>query len=220
MTERASTRSIRPSTVVTRSARSRSAMTAVLDPAAFEALQRPQRRPARRSSRPTRSSAAILADLEKRSEVQVLMVQGPPEEAKRLAEKFPGFDLVVATSDFDDPDERPRRSTAARPCWSTSARRGSTSASSASSRARRRAPSSAPGARRPGLPPGRADAEADRRDVSAEAQRRRAWSRTSPGAPTAGPPGATYVGAEACQACHPKTFEKWTTTKHAKAFEP
>jgi len=32
-------------------------------------------------------------------------------------------------------------------------------------------------------------------------------------------PGATYVGAETCQACHPKTFEKWATTKHAKAYD-
>ncbi len=33
-------------------------------------------------------------------------------------------------------------------------------------------------------------------------------------------PGASYIGAQACQACHPKTYEKWTTTKHARAFEP
>ena len=35
----------------------------------------------------------------------------------------------------------------------------------------------------------------------------------------AGPVGATYVGAEACQACHPKTFEKWASTKHARAYD-
>ncbi len=33
------------------------------------------------------------------------------------------------------------------------------------------------------------------------------------------PPGAKYVGAQACQECHPRTFEKWTTTKHARAYD-
>ena len=33
-------------------------------------------------------------------------------------------------------------------------------------------------------------------------------------------PGATYLGAQACQACHPRTFEKWQSTKHARAYEP
>ena len=29
------------------------------------------------------------------------------------------------------------------------------------------------------------------------------------------PPGATFVGAETCKSCHPNTFAKWATTKHA-----
>jgi hypothetical protein len=31
--------------------------------------------------------------------------------------------------------------------------------------------------------------------------------------------GATYVGAENCKSCHPNTFMKWSTTKHAQAYE-
>ena len=35
-----------------------------------------------------------------------------------------------------------------------------------------------------------------------------------------GAPGATYAGAESCRGCHPKTFAKWSSTKHARAYEP
>jgi hypothetical protein len=30
--------------------------------------------------------------------------------------------------------------------------------------------------------------------------------------------GAIYVGAETCKQCHPNTYMKWSTTKHAQAF--
>jgi hypothetical protein len=33
-----------------------------------------------------------------------------------------------------------------------------------------------------------------------------------------GTAGATYVGAETCKQCHPNTYAKWSTTKHAQAF--
>ena len=45
----------------------------------------------------------MLADLEKTSDFQVLLVQGPSALAKQLGEAFPGFDVVVATSDVADP---------------------------------------------------------------------------------------------------------------------
>ncbi len=50
--------------------------------------------------------AAVFAELDAKSDYQVLMVQGPPELAKRLAEAYPGFDIVIATSEFDDPINR------------------------------------------------------------------------------------------------------------------
>ena len=34
-----------------------------------------------------------------------------------------------------------------------------------------------------------------------------------------GAPGATFVGAENCESCHPKTYEKWASTKHAETFD-
>ena len=44
----------------------------------------------------------VLADLESKSDYQVLLVQAKPELAKQLALANPGFDVVVATSQFDD----------------------------------------------------------------------------------------------------------------------
>ena len=35
---------------------------------------------------------------------------------------------------------------------------------------------------------------------------------------TGGTAGATFVGAETCKRCHPNTYMKWSTTKHAQAF--
>ncbi len=52
----------------------------------------------------------MLADLETKSDFQVLMVQGPPELAKKLGLAHPGFDIVVSTSSLDDvldPDPEP-----------------------------------------------------------------------------------------------------------------
>jgi hypothetical protein len=32
------------------------------------------------------------------------------------------------------------------------------------------------------------------------------------------PEGATYAGAETCRACHPNTYNKWASSKHAQGF--
>ena len=53
--------------------------------------------------RPSDVLPGVLAELETKSDYQVLMVQGPPALAKSLAEAYPGFDIVVATSEYLDP---------------------------------------------------------------------------------------------------------------------
>ncbi len=50
---------------------------------------------------------AVLADLEKSSQVQVLMVQGPRDEGIKLAKQFPGFDVVVTTAKLPEPADKP-----------------------------------------------------------------------------------------------------------------
>ena len=79
-------------------------VTAVIDPDSLRKLVDPDQDallPA--IKRPEEVLPAVLADLEPKSDYQVLMVQGPPSMAKRLAEAYPGFDIVVATAEFPDP---------------------------------------------------------------------------------------------------------------------
>ena len=78
-------------------------VTAVIDPESLQKLNDPDKDALLAGrSRPRRGLAGRPADLEAKSDYQVLMVQGTPELAQRLARAFPGFDIVVATSQSDD----------------------------------------------------------------------------------------------------------------------
>ena len=78
-------------------------VTAVIDPEALNKLSDPDKDSIfPKVKRPDEVLAGVLAELEPKSDYQVLMVQGPPALAKRLAEAYPGFDIVVATSEYDD----------------------------------------------------------------------------------------------------------------------
>ena len=107
----------------------------MIDPEAPQEADRP--RQGQRSSptvkRPDEVLPGVLAELEPKSDYQVLMVQGPPALAKRLAMAYPGFDIVVSTSEFVDVlDHEPERLNGGKTMLVTSARRGSMSASSGS----------------------------------------------------------------------------------------
>ena len=80
-------------------------VTAVIDPDLLERLNDPdkvQLLPKDSIKRPDDVLPAVVADLESRSDFQVLMVQGKPDLARSLAKAFPGFDVVVSTSASDD----------------------------------------------------------------------------------------------------------------------
>ena len=82
-------------------------VTAVVDPEAIAKLNDPDKAELLAVvQRPDDVLGKALAGMEGKSEYQVLMVQGPPELAKRLATAYPGFDVVVATSQFADPLDR------------------------------------------------------------------------------------------------------------------
>ena len=84
-------------------------ITAVLDPETLERLADPAKAALLPEVKtPEEVLPGILADLEKDTEVQVLMVQGPPDLARTLGEKFPGFDVVVGTSQFDPAEDAER----------------------------------------------------------------------------------------------------------------
>jgi hypothetical protein len=196
-------------------------ITAVLDPASFRELQNADPTLLAVKS-PDEVIPGVLAELTKSAQVRVLMVQGPHEEAKRLAEKFPGFDLVVGTSKFEDPDEHAETINGGKTLLVNNIGKkgkyvgvvGFFPGQSPMLQFRRQ-PLDSRNFRQ---------AEPMRKLIDETYQQRlkdegvvETFTRFANGQ---GPPGATYIGAQACQTCHPKTYEKWTTTKHAKAFEP
>ena len=210
---------IRPSTILV-DGPVRVGVTAVIDPAVFNALADPDRTSLLTIRTPEEALPAVLTKLEQESAIQVLMVQGTPDEAKRLAGLFPGFDLVVSTSEFEDPDERPMMLNDGKTTLINVGRKGKYAGVV-------------------GLFPGRSPAvEFHLQPLEGksftEAEPMRVlidenfpsflkamgvvenYPRT---ANTAYPAGARYVGAESCQSCHPKTFAKWSSTKHAHAYD-
>ena len=195
-------------------------VTAVIEPAAFEALADPDKAALLAIRPPDEALPAVLAQLEKDAAIQVLMVQGTPAEAKRLAGRFPGFDLVVSTAEFEDPDERPEVVNDGKTTLINVGKKGKYAGVV-------------------GLFPGREPAvefhlQALEGKSFVEAEPMRAliddnfpamlkavgvvenYPRT---ANTAYPAGAAYAGAESCRSCHPKTFAKWASTKHAHAYD-
>jgi hypothetical protein len=80
-------------------------LTAVIDPQSLKNLNDSDKDtflPPQKWKGPDAVLPGILADLESKSDFQVLLVQGSPDLAKSLALANPGFDIVVATSNFDD----------------------------------------------------------------------------------------------------------------------
>lgn len=197
-------------------------ITAVLDPEALDKLGDPAKdvllpvvMP------PDQALRQVLPELEKGTDTQVLLVQGPPELAKKLAEQFPAFDIVVATSPFDPPDEAERLNDG-RTMLVTVGHKGQYVGVV-------------------GLYPGddpkqkfryqritlntRYDGPSEPmrkliEDDLQEMLKQRGVVENFPRRDfVGGTTGATFVGAESCKTCHPKTFAKWASTKHAHAFE-
>ena len=196
-------------------------VTAVVDPEAIAQLNDPDKTELMPVvQRPDDVLGAALAAMEGKSEYQVLMVQGPPEQAKRLATAYPGFDVVVSTSQFADPLERePLMLNGGKTMLVTVGRRG----------------------KYVGVVGFFADAAQKMRFYSVTLDHKYNGPATEmkkviedeyrnmlKGAGvvesfprhdyTGGTAGATYVGAETCRQCHPNTYMKWSTTKHAQAF--
>ena len=181
--------------------------------------QRSRQGAARRagSKRPGDVLPGVLAELEPKTDYQVLMVQGPPELARSLAEAYPGFDVVVATSEYadrsgHDPDTLNGGKTLLIQVGQKGKYVGVVGLYPRESERMKLL------ARDPGHPvrrPRDRDEEADRGRVPRHPPPDRRWSRTSRGAtsstasrvrPTSGP--------RTCKSCHPNTYMKWSTTKH------
>ncbi len=165
--------------------------------------------------------AGVLAKLESTSDLQVLMVQGPPELAKKLGEAFPGFDVVVSTSIYADPTDKPEM-----------INHGATQLVTVGQKGKyvgviglfKPTTGKAPATRyqRVSLIGRNKNAEPMRVLIDEEMQAQfKALGLVEKFVrrPNGRAPGATYVGAEGCKSCHPNTFARWASTDHAKAYE-
>ncbi len=197
-------------------------VTAVIDPKALESLNDPDKGlVTEKLKRPSDVLPGVLAELEPKSDYQVLMVQGPPALAKSLAEAYPGFDIVVATSEYLDPlKPDPEMLNGGKTMLVTVGHRGKKVGVfgfyPGESERQRYYPVTL-GTRYDGPATAMKKLiEDDYRNFLRQMQvvenipRRDYVSSVS---------GATFVGVNNCKSCHPNTYLKWSTTKHAQAFE-
>jgi hypothetical protein len=197
-------------------------VTAVIDPQALETLNDPDKDLLTAGlKRPGDVLPGVLAELEPKSDYQVLMVQGPPELARSLATAYPGFDVVVSTSEYDDVQfHDPEWLNGGRTLLVKVGHKGKYVGVV-------------------GLYPGKSERLRyqlvtlnDRYDGPATAMkklirdeyrdtlRQMAIVEIFPRHDYVnGVTGATYVGADNCKSCHPKTYKFWSTTKHAHAYQ-
>jgi hypothetical protein len=171
--------------------------------------------------RPEDVLPAVLAALEAKSDFQVLMVQGPPALAKQLGEAYPGFDVVVATSETVDPlNHEPEPLNGGKTLLVSIGKKGKYVGALGFF------PSETPRVRFElvtldkrfdgGGAPMKKLIEDDYRGMLKVAKTVENYGKRNF---IGGAPGAAFVGAATCKECHPKTFAFWSGTKHAGAFE-
>lgn len=194
-------------------------VTAVIDPQRLDALQDPDKEALLPEVKPAEDVLGpILADLEEKTDYQILLVQGEPQEAERLAAAFPGFEIVVGASSLVDPEADPKMLNDGKTMLVNVGRRGKYVGAVGVFDGD------------PGLRYARItlDERYDSRDneikriIEDEYRGMLKAVGTVENFPrhdyVDGAPGAKFVGAESCRDCHPNTYLKWESTKHATAF--
>src|SRR5262249_52039696 len=144
------------------------------------------------------------------------MVQGPPALAKQLAEAYPGFDIVVSTSEFDDPlTQEPERLNGGKTSLVAVGKKGKYVGvfgfyPNESERLRYYRVILNDRYDGPGKPMKTLIQDEYRQMLKAagvvENYQRHDFVN--------GAPGATFVGAANCKSCHRLTYAKWSTTWH------
>lgn len=194
-------------------------VTAVMSPESFNKLVDPARDALLTLKTPEEVLPAVLADLEKTSQIQVLMVQGPRDDGLKLAKQFPGFDVVVTTAKLPEPTEKPEYANDGKTLIVDAGQKGKYIV----------ALGLYPGNpmkiqySRFGLNSRLKNAEPMRVLIDEEYQSILKSvglvTNFNRKANVEGAPGATYVGAYNCKVCHPNTFQKWSNSKHSHAYE-
>jgi hypothetical protein len=197
-------------------------VTAIIDPESLEKLNDPQKNlclPAITS--PEAVLPGVLAELEPKSDFQVLLVQGSAELAQKLALANPGFDIVVATSHHDDvlnPEGELLNGGKTR--LVTVGKKGKYVGLFAfypqdKDPLRFQLVTLNKQFDDPAQPMKALIQDEYRNTLKAfgvvENLVRRDYA--------SGAPGATFVGADTCKECHPNTVGFWSTTMHADAYD-
>ncbi len=203
--------------VVTQAGPYKVGITAVIDPAAYDKLKDPQRdtlvlKP------PEEVLPALLSKLEATTDIQVLMVQGPPELAKKLGEAYPGFEIVVSKSEYADPmhDNSPSQIVTVGQKGKYVGVVGLFEPIKEKTPETRFHLHSLTAARLRNAEPMRALIDEEMQGQLKTLGIVENYVRHSN---VEAPAGAAYVGAEGCKSCHPNTFARWAGTGHARAFE-
>ena len=193
-------------------------VTSVLDPAVFAALNDPAKTDLIHVRQPQETLAEILAEMEKVTDRQILLVQGTIEQARALAQSFPGFEIVASTSPID-PAADAEMLNGGKTALVTVGKKGKYVGIF--------------GLYDDDKKPLRyhrielnnrfAMADPIAKLINEEYQSTLKSQGVVENFPkrgnVKGAPGATYVGAESCKTCHPNTFALWSATKHAHAFD-
>jgi hypothetical protein len=197
-------------------------ITAVIDPETLTKLADQDREVWLPSiQRPDEVLPGVLAELEPKSDIQVLMVQGSPALAKRLALAYPGFDVVVATSEVVDPlSHEPESLNGGKTMLVSIGKKGKYVGVVGLY---------PKGAERMRFQLVTLDEKYDDRggpmkrliqdDYRSFLKTARVVEQFVRHDYVNGAPGASFLGAQACQECHPKTFDFWSGTNHAAAFD-
>ena len=196
-------------------------ITAVIDPESLEKLTDPDRASLLPTIKPPGDVLKdIFAELDSQTDYQVLMVQGSPEMGKSLAQAYPGFDIVVATCEYDDPINREGDLlNGGNTTLITVGRKGKLVGAFGFY------PNQTPrlryhlvnlGTSFDGPATAMKDlVEKEYRDTLKAAGVVEGFPRNPY---VSGAPGATYVGAATCKVCHPNAYAKWATSKHAQGY--
>jgi len=194
-------------------------VTAVVDPERLKALKDPALDLL--TVKPVDESLpAVLADLEKDTQTQVLLVQASPETAKALAAKYPGFDVVVATATSPDPPKDAEALNGGKTLLVTVGQKGKYVGVVGifdDPKSPYRYQRVMLGTQYNGpAKPMKTVIEDEYRQTLKDQGIVENFPRHDF---IDGVRGATFVGAETCKSCHPNTFARWAGSKHAHAFE-
>jgi hypothetical protein len=197
-------------------------ITGVIDPELLQKLNDPEKDSLLpRVSRPDDVLRDVLADLQSKSNYQVLMVQGSPELAERLATTYPGFDVVVSTSEFADPlNHEPQLLNGGKTMLVSVGKKGKYVGvfglyPDQPERLKYQLVTLNRLFDGPATPMKRL-IENEYREMLKIAGVVKNYPRHEHAGSA---PGTTFAGAAACKSCHPNTYMRWSTTKHPLAFE-